>query len=334
MGYISALKEFHNDLLRESGGRVRDIIPVTPDTYADDYVHSIRAETLINFILTELLPVAYAAEGKNNMADYISISPLIDIENRGSASKTLKHLQTAPTELLHEARAVNKITERMNERGYINAQSRLRRLINAVDNYYKTNTPHDCPLATEQLHAPLPELALNDVGYYIGSLRNQVYATEVLRDIIKCLTFKKDKLVALRKLRSLISRLESVYREDAIIKAILVKLGVFDFYVTAPPGMSIYEEYMSASERCLDLLRHLAANFLPYGKAERLYDSITKIEATRASLRNLHNAGRQDLAVGYDETLKERLADAFELAVALSPRPDETLDYILDAFGV
>jgi hypothetical protein len=143
--------------------------------------------------------------------------------------------------------------------------------------------------------------------------------------------------VAARKLRSLISRLESVYREDAIIKAILVKLGAFDFYVTAPPGMSIYEEYMSTSETCLGLLRHLGANFLPYGKAERLYYSVNKIEATRASLRNLHNAGRQDLAVGYDETLKESLADAFELAVALSTRPDETLDYILDAldaFGV
>ena len=333
MGYISALKQFHNELLRESGGRARDIIPLTPDTYADDYVHSIRAEIVINFILTELLPLAYTAEGKNNMADYISISPLIEIENRGSAAKTLKHLQAAPTELLREARAVNKITEKMNERGYISAQSRLRRLINAVDNYYKTNTPHDCPLATE-LHTPLHELALYDVGYYIGSSRSQLYATEVLRDIIKCLTFKKDKLAASRKLSSLISRLEAVYRENAIVKAILVKLGAFDFYVTAPPGMSIYEEYISTSEMCLDLLRHLGANFLPYAKAERLYDSVTKIEALRISWINLHNAGRYELGVGYDEKIKASLADAFELAVALSQRPDETIDYILDSLGV
>jgi len=336
MGYIKELKKFHNQMLSESGGRQRDLIPITEDDSVVPYTHSLRAQDIINFTITELLPIAYSAEGKKRMAAYLSSTPFVDIEDRDSTPQVLLYLQSAGDELMEEARAVNKITEKMNDLGYVEVQRTLRKLLNAVETHTKARSP-EYDLAIELADPPeyCHELMVQDKRHFLGDrlTLSQVSATGALTQVIKCLIFKKDRLQALAKLREFIPQLEATSRENAIIKAILTKLGAFGFYITVPPGTDIYEEYMSTIDLCLSLLTDLAAD-LPPGKPERIYDTVEVIERKKGDWARLHDHNRDDLAEGYDSAIKSALVDAFELVVALSRRPDETIDRILDSLGV
>lgn len=335
MGYIQELKKFHNYWSAESGGKSKDLIPITEETEADAHTHSLRAAAIINFIITDVLPIAYASESKKNLADFISLTPAISLDDAGSASRVLGHLNSASNELLKEGRKVTKVTDKMNERGYIGHQRTVRKLIGAIDSYINDETStkeYDLASASRNSEG-VPELRVTAPITFFGKTKvtETISVIEPLEGLIRCLVFKKDRLNALSKLRRLIHELESVERENLIIKGVLGRLGAFGFFVAVPPGITIYEEYMSTIDLCLNLLRDLAQD-LPAGKAERAYDSIEAIASRASDWARLKAAGRDDLAEGYDKAIKADLMDAFELVISLSRRPEEAIDLIIDTF--